>query len=343
MNGASSRRRRPTSASERRARDDEASAKARASSGGKVAGSMNERSESSSFTLFCTGVPVSSTRWRERSRPRRSARFEPPRLRACASSKTQHPHSLRPSHARSSRCAAESPSKYEYVVSSTSKPSSSRRSCSAYRSACGPWYLAARSDGHHARSSRSQLSSTDAGATTRWGRASPPARSAARSAISWIVLPRPMSSARMHPSSIRHISRSQLSPTSWYSFSRRPPPPIPAGCATRPPPSVDIDRHPSAAAAPSASSAAPAPAPAPPAAAAPPVAASAAASARISRWIRRLVSSHSPSARRSISASSSSPSSSSSDAAAAAAAGCRGEGRHCDCDSSSTSTTSSSP
>ena len=80
-----------------------------------------------------------------------------------------------------------------------------------------PWWRRTSRDGAKRSSSRSQLPTTDIGQTSRVGRLSSGAicRRWSRNAIVWIVLPRPMSSARQPPSPSRASPAIQVSPRSW--------------------------------------------------------------------------------------------------------------------------------
>src|SRR5699024_1906024 len=83
---------------------------------------------------------------------------------------------------------------------------------------------ATRSDGTNRRASASQLGTTDEGATTRNGPGAPTPSAAlscacAIRANAWMVLPNPMSSARIPPIRWRHSMASQFSPCCWYGRS----------------------------------------------------------------------------------------------------------------------------
>ena len=83
------------------------------------------------------------------------------------------------------------------------------------------WTNTARSVGVKRAISAFQLANSDAGSTRSDGFAPCWPFSADSSASTWIVLPRPMSSARQAPRPRLDRNRSQLTPVSWYVRKRR--------------------------------------------------------------------------------------------------------------------------
>mmetsp|Transcript_14977 Transcript_14977/g.62333 ORF Transcript_14977/g.62333 Transcript_14977/m.62333 type:complete len:356 (-) Transcript_14977:81-1148(-) len=172
------------------------------SSSPNVSSSSRLSSENSSRELFCTGVPVSSSRWSRASSCTLARVALSMPLRRCASSTTTQRQCTSASGGGSS---ARSASKLVSTTCSRGASPLARRppgchSCSTTASRLGrePPYVTT-SRWLHAPTSRSQCPNVDTGATTRNG---PVMRQLSarllRKVTVCAVLPRPISSPRMH-------------------------------------------------------------------------------------------------------------------------------------------------
>mmetsp|Transcript_25887 Transcript_25887/g.88579 ORF Transcript_25887/g.88579 Transcript_25887/m.88579 type:complete len:204 (-) Transcript_25887:182-793(-) len=168
-----------------------------------LSGSRKCRRKKSSSMRFCSGVPVRSVLWlvlRSLSERNRTASLF---FRRWPSSTTIV------SHTRGLSTVPVSLLAFSYVVSSTLKTT---RACSppdppafsnisdfrtTARDSVLPTYVTTFSHGAHFSNSRSQLRRVDSGTTTRCGCMQPSAVSAAMYATVCMVLPSPISSARM--------------------------------------------------------------------------------------------------------------------------------------------------
>jgi len=78
------------------------------------------------------------------------------------------------------------------LLVSLSLPTGICSSLNTSLSAAVPWYRHTLAEGSHFRTSRTQLGRVARGATTRKGPLTPFSRRRAKSAITWMVLPRPL-------------------------------------------------------------------------------------------------------------------------------------------------------
>ena len=72
-----------------------------------------------------------------------------------------------------------------------------------------------REEGSHFSNSLTQLGRVARGATTRYGPGTPMVRRCATMAMTWMVLPRPISSARIPDTPFSYRDVSHLTPSSW--------------------------------------------------------------------------------------------------------------------------------
>ena len=153
----------------------------------------------SSARRFSTGVPVRAARQPAGSARATWAVLVVAFLTFCASSSTTACHVTE-------RSSASSRGSRAYVLSTTSCPAAWSASRRLARPA--PWWTSSRKAGANRSSSRRQLPTTEVGQTIKVGPrraaagASPPPSAClrrSRSAMTWTVLPRPMSSARQAP------------------------------------------------------------------------------------------------------------------------------------------------
>mmetsp|Transcript_5182 Transcript_5182/g.21338 ORF Transcript_5182/g.21338 Transcript_5182/m.21338 type:complete len:204 (+) Transcript_5182:1555-2166(+) len=162
----------------------------------KMSGLTKFKSDHSSSSVFWIGVPDSRSRFSVRSflssRTRRQSRF----LTRWPSSTTRYLKSNLDSGVRSMMHTS-------YDVTMTGKSSvfwrcreSSVRRSSA-RTFLPPWYWSTWIDGVHLRNSLTQFGNVASGAAMMIGPETFISRRCATSAMTWIVLPRPISSARM--------------------------------------------------------------------------------------------------------------------------------------------------
>ncbi len=136
--------------------------------------------------------PVLHRRAGQRDPGRRPATSAAPGRSATAGSSRAVPRRRPPGPTRPRRASRRSWRTTPYVVSTTSSAARSSRCRSA------PWYRRTGTPGANRASSRSQVPSSEVGQTTSVGRGRG-ARRCRCSAMTWIVLPRPMSSARQPP------------------------------------------------------------------------------------------------------------------------------------------------
>ena len=168
-------------------------------------GSTNFNKLHNSPTLFCNGVPVNNKVFcflnKESSLKSLPSQF----FNLCASSTTTADHSILPS-------ALLSKLTISYVVNTTSAldPGDGVFDCSSFghkhfsriskRAFALPLYATTFKCGIHVWHSRSQFVNVESGATTRVGRSERTcSQMTSKTLIACAVLPKPISSAKMHP------------------------------------------------------------------------------------------------------------------------------------------------